>query len=123
MMHLNTFTFVTPLCSRLHLEKWTFVEEITSPSIMPVLRRINLAMILSLDHLIHLNQMSLFIDDRHVDVHFAFSVNDRAKHEQLIDYIPRGPRFHQRQTVGVTFINNVLFENLEIVPIELACVS
>ncbi|CAF3473121.1 unnamed protein product [Rotaria sp. Silwood2] len=123
MMHLHTFTFATPLCSHYHNEKWSFVEEITSSTIMPVLRWINLAMILSIDHLIHLNQMSLFVDDRHVDVHFAFSVNDRAKHAQLSEYIPHDARFHKRQVVGVTFINNVQFENLEIVPIDLAYVS
>jgi len=33
--------------------------------------------------------MSIFVDDRHVDVHFAFSVNDRAKRAQLSEYIPR----------------------------------
>ena len=123
MVHLHAFTFATPLCSCVHNENWTFVEEITSSTIMPVLRRINLAMILSVDHLIHLNQMSLFADDRHIDVHFAFSVNDRAKHAQLSEYIPRGAQFHKRQIVGVTFINNALFENLEIVPIDLAYVS
>ena len=63
---------------------------------MPVLRRVNLAIFITIDDLDRINRSSLFTDDRRIDVQFAFIIDDVPQGIQLINHVPHGSRFHRR---------------------------
>jgi len=105
MVNLHTFTLVQTFFSRFTIE-WTLVEMLTSSKVMPILRHANLSIFLNINDLNRIDSSPLFIDHRHVDVHFAFHLMNYPQYMKVTQYIPRGNRFHPREIVGVTFIVN-----------------
>lgn len=101
LINLHTFTFVQSISSY-NIFEWSIIESLTAPNVMPVLRRMNLAIFLYADDLNRINRSPLFSDDRQVDVQFAFIINDYPLGVQLKHRIPNGSRFHPRQIVGIT---------------------
>ena len=75
-----------------------------APVHLPVLRRVNLAIFLTVNDLYGMKRSLLFTDDRRVDVQFAFIVESSSLGIQLSDQIPHGSRFHPRPVVGVTCV-------------------
>ncbi|CAF1374541.1 unnamed protein product [Rotaria sordida] len=88
--------------------EWSTIESLTASNVMPVLRRMNLAIFITVDHLNCINRSSLFIDDRQIDVQFAFIIDDTSLGIQLSHHIPHGSRFHPREIVGVTCVLSCL---------------
>lgn len=103
MIHLHTFTFLQKCISSITIE-WTDFEVLISSKVMPVLRRANVSIFLSIDSLKSLRSSSLFTDHRHVDVHFAFHLLNSSEHIQGTQYIPHGNHFHPREIVGVKLV-------------------
>jgi hypothetical protein len=103
MINLHTFTLVQSIFSENRIE-WLIIESFTAPSVMPVLRRVNLAMFITGDDLHRINRSSLFTDDRRIDIQFAFIVDDASLGIQLTHHVPHGSRFHPRQIVGATCV-------------------
>ncbi|CAF4286715.1 unnamed protein product [Rotaria sp. Silwood2] len=107
MINLHTFTLVQSIFSYNRIE-WSTIESLTASNVMPVLRRMNLAIFITVDHLNCINRSSLFIDDRQIDVQFAFIIDDISLGIQLSHHVPHGSRFHPRQIVGVTCVLSYL---------------
>ncbi len=105
MVNLHTFTLVQGFFSALTIE-WTVFEILTSPKVMPVLRRANVSIFLNINDLNRIGSSSLFTDHRHVDVHFAFHLINYPQYSQVTQYIPRGHFFHPREIVGATLLVN-----------------
>lgn len=112
MINLHTFTLVQSIFSRNRIE-WSTIESLTALNVMPVLRRMNLAIFLTVDDFTRINRSSLFIDDRRIDVQFAFIIDGTSLGTQLSHYVPHGSRFHPREIVGVTCIVSGLSTNFE----------
>ena len=101
MMNLHTFTLVQSIYTGSRTPWWS-IESLTAPNVMPVLRRMNLAIYITMDDLDHMNRSLLFTDDRRIDVQFAFIIDSDSLGVQLSHHIPHGSRFHPREVVGVT---------------------
>ncbi|CAF1400667.1 unnamed protein product [Adineta steineri] len=110
MKVLHTFSFVKSFNWHSFLE-WTFVKILTSSNIMPVLRRINFSLVISVDDLIRMRNSALFTDFRHIDIHYAFIINDDCPHIELLNYVPRGSQSHSRQIASATFISDCWPDN------------
>jgi hypothetical protein len=95
MINLHTFTLVQSIFSTNRIY-WSPIESLTGPNVMPELRRVNLAIFITIDDLYRINKSSLFTDDRHIDVQFAFIIDDVPQGIQLINHVPHGSRFHRR---------------------------
>ena len=109
MNQLHTFTLAQSIFAESRIQ-WSTIELLTRPNVMPCLRRLKLAMFLTVDDLARLNGSSLFTFDRQIDVQFAFIVDDDSLGTLLSDYIPHGSRFHPRQLVGATCVVRSLTE-------------
>jgi hypothetical protein len=109
MNHLHTFTLVQSIFADGRIQ-WSTIELLTGPNVMPRLRRLNLAVFVTVDDLARLKESSLFTVDRQIDVQFAFIVDDDSLGTLLSDYIPSGSRFHPRQLVGATCVARSLTE-------------
>jgi hypothetical protein len=103
MMHLHTFTLIQSIFSENRIE-WSTIELLTAPKVMPVLRRVNLAIFITVDDLDRIDGSLLFTDDRQIDVQFAFIVDSSSLGIQLSHQMPRGSRFHPREVIGVTCV-------------------
>ena len=101
MMYLHTFTLIQSIFSEDRIE-WSIIELLTAPKVMPVLRRMNLAIFITVNDLNRINGSPLFTDDRRIDVQFAFIVGDSSLGIQLSHKLPHGSRFYPREVVGVT---------------------
>jgi hypothetical protein len=112
MINLHTFTLVQSIFCR-NIIEWSTIESLTASNVMPVLRRMNLAICITVDDFSRINRSSLFIDDRRIDVQFAFIIDDASLGIQLSHYVPHGSRFHPREIVGVTCIVSRLSTNFE----------
>lgn len=110
MINLHTFTLVQSIFSTNRIY-WSPIESLTAPSVMPVLRRVNLAIFITIDDLDHINRSSLFTDDRRIDVQFAFIIDNVSLGIQLMNHVPHGSRFHSRQIVGAMLAVNWLSNN------------
>ena len=113
MMYLNTFTLIQSIFSADRIE-WSIIELLTAPKVMPVLRRMNLAIFVTVNDLNNINESPLFTDDRQIDVQFAFIVDDVSLDIQLSHQLPHGSRFHPREVVGVTCTVNSLSESYKV---------
>ncbi|CAF3322938.1 unnamed protein product [Rotaria socialis] len=101
---LHTFSFVKSL--KWHsAEEWTLLNELTTSSVMPVLRRMNFSIVIDVHDLEQMTHSALFNDDRHIDVHYVFMINDNRQHAELNQYIPHGSLSHPRQIASATFIS------------------
>ncbi|CAF4861796.1 unnamed protein product, partial [Rotaria sp. Silwood1] len=110
MKALHTFSFVKS--SNWHsIVEWTFVNLLTSSNIMPVLRRMNFSLVISVDDLIRMRNSALFTDFRHIDVHYAFIIDDDRPHIELLNYVPLGSQSHPRQMASATFISDCWPDN------------
>ena len=107
MINLHTFTLIQTILSDNRIE-WSTIESITTPDHMPVLRRVNLAIFITVIDLYRINRSLLFTDDRRIDVQFAFILESASVDIQSIHQMVHGSRFHPRQAVGVTCVLNVL---------------
>ncbi|CAF1063810.1 unnamed protein product [Rotaria sordida] len=104
MESLHTFTFVKSL--KWHSsEEWTFVNVLTTSKVMPVLRRMNFSIVIDVNNLNQMAHSALFHDDRHIDVHYVFMINDNRQHFELSQYVPHGSLSHPRQIASATFIS------------------
>ncbi len=101
MMHLHTFTLIQSIFSEDRIE-WSTIELLTAPKVMPVLRRMNLAIFISINDVNRINDSLLFTDDRQIDVQFAFIIDNAFPGVQQSYQMPYGSRFHPREVVGVT---------------------
>ncbi len=108
MMHLHTFILILSIFSQSRI-KWSTIELLTAPKVMPVLRRINLAIFITMDDLDCMNRSLLFNDDRQIDVQFAFIIDSSSLGIQLSHQMPRGSHFHPREVIGVTCVVSWLF--------------
>ncbi|CAF3366082.1 unnamed protein product [Rotaria sp. Silwood2] len=104
MESLHTFTFVKSF-KRYLSEEWTLVNVLTTFNVMPVLRRINFSIFIDVNDLDQMTHSALFNDDRHIDVHYAFMINDNREHFELNQYVPHGSLSHPRQIASATFIS------------------
>ncbi|CAF1480215.1 unnamed protein product [Rotaria sp. Silwood1] len=104
MKALHTFSFVKSFNWHSMVE-WTFVNLLTSSNVMPALRRMNFSIVISVDDLIRMKNSALFTDLRHIDVHYAFIINDDRPHIELLNYVPYGNQCHPRQIGSATFIS------------------
>jgi len=101
----HTFTFVKSF--KWHFrEEWTEVDILTSSSVMPVLQRMNFSIVINADDLNHMNHSALFTDYRHVDIHYAFVINDNRLHNEINTYVPCDSKSHPRQIASATFISD-----------------
>jgi hypothetical protein len=100
-VNVHTFVLVQSIFS-LNRTDWSNFEVLTAANIMPVLRRVNLVIFVSISDFDAINKSALFNDDRRVDVQFAFIIDGPSQGMQLSRYVPRGSRFHPRQILGVT---------------------
>ena len=100
---LRTFTFVKSLSRRFTAE-WTFIDALTSSTVMPVLQRAKLIVSIALSDLNRIGRSALFNDHRRVDLQYAFILNDDLSHSDLDQQIPRGSRYHPRPVVSATFV-------------------
>ncbi|CAF1293778.1 unnamed protein product [Rotaria magnacalcarata] len=105
MNQLHTFTFAKSFQWKLNAE-WTFVEILTSANVMPILRKANLAVVLTVEDLDRINQSSIFIDSHRVDVHFALHIHGTCHYTKARDHLPRGSLFHPKQVMLSRFITN-----------------
>ncbi|CAF5074503.1 unnamed protein product, partial [Rotaria sp. Silwood1] len=74
--------------------------------VMPILQRTNVSLFININDLNRISSSSLFIDHRHVDVHFAFNLINCPQYKWITQYISRGNRFHPREIIGTTFVVN-----------------
>ena len=70
-------------------DEWTFVDQITSFDIMPVLRQMSFCIVVNADDLVRMKHSALFTDSRHVDVRFAMVIDDDRSHLELLSYVQR----------------------------------
>ncbi|CAF4541427.1 unnamed protein product [Rotaria socialis] len=107
MINLHTFTLAQSIFTFIYNRiEWPTIESLTAPNVMPVLRRLNLAILIAIDDLDCINRSSLFIDDRRIDIQFALIIADTSLGNELRYSLPHGSRFHPRQIVGVTCVYN-----------------
>jgi hypothetical protein len=105
MSSLQTFTFVKSLY-RQFADEWTFIDALTSSTVMPMLQRAKLIVAIDVLDLNRIDRSALFNDQRRVDVQYAFILNDNLSHIDLDERIPRGSRSHPRSVASVTFVRN-----------------
>ncbi|CAF2487096.1 unnamed protein product [Rotaria sp. Silwood2] len=110
MERLHTFTFVKSYDWH-RAEEWTFLDSLTFSSIMPILRRINFSIVIDADDLIRMNRSALFTDIRHIDVHYAFMINDDRSHIELRKYLPFNNQSYSRPIASATFISGCWPDN------------
>ena len=110
MSNLHTFTFVQSIFGKSRFE-WATIELLTASNVMPVLRRMNLAMFININEVDSINISALFIDYRQIDIQFAFILDDTPFSNKLGDHLPHGSHFHSREIVGVTCVVSRLLEN------------
>jgi hypothetical protein len=103
MKVLHIFSFVKSF-DRHSAVEWTIVDLLTSSNIMPLLKRMNFALVINVIDLVGMNNSALFRDSRHIDVHYAFIINDERPHIGLLNYVPHGSQSHPRQIASATFI-------------------
>jgi hypothetical protein len=103
MSSLRTFTFIKPL-SRQFSDGWTFFDALTSSTVMPVLQRAKLIVAIAVSDLNWIDRSALFNDHRHVDVQYAFILNDDRYHSDLDKRIPRGSRSRPRCVASATYV-------------------
>ena len=84
--------------------EWTFIDALTSSTVMPVLQRTKFIISLALSDLNRIGRSALFNDHRRVDVPYAFILTDDLSHTDLDQQIPRGGRSHPRPVVSATFV-------------------
>jgi len=114
MINLHTFTLVQSIFSDIENNiKWSTIEILTGPNVMPVLRRMNVAILITIDDICCINRSSLFMDDRRIDIQFAFIIPDTSLGNEIRNYLPHGSRFYPRQIVGVTCVVSYLSRNYE----------
>jgi hypothetical protein len=101
MIHLRNFTLVKPFFSTLSIN-WKTVESITHPSVMPVLRRVKLAIVILIENLDHFCHWLLFVDHRHINLQFALSLIDWREEIKPDEIVMPTSRFYPRQIVGAT---------------------
>ncbi|CAF4224611.1 unnamed protein product, partial [Rotaria sp. Silwood2] len=107
---LHTFTFVKSF--KWHFrEEWTFLDILTSSNIMPILRRMNFSIVINADDLNQMNHSEFFTDYRHVDVHFAFIIDDNRLHSELSKYVPCGSQSHPQEIATATFVSDYWPDN------------
>ncbi|CAM4774372.1 unnamed protein product [Rotaria magnacalcarata] len=107
MINLHTFTLVQSIFTFIYNRiEWPTIESLTAPNVMPVLRRLNLAILIAIDDLDCINRSSLFIDDRRIDIQFALIIADTSLGNELRYSLAHGSRFHPRQIVGITCVYN-----------------
>ena len=109
MVNLHTFTLVQTYLSQLTIE-WQHVEMLTSSKVMPVLRRANFALFVNINDLDRIRSATIFIDHRHVEVNFAFSLVNCRRYDEMTQLIPCGSHFHPREIAGATFVVNAWCE-------------
>jgi hypothetical protein len=102
MDRLHTFTFTKSFSWKLNTE-WTLVEMLTSKNVMPVLRRANLAIVLTVIDLDRMRQSSIFSDFRCVDIHFALCIHGPYQYIKMRDFIPCGSHSHPKQVMYSAF--------------------
>ncbi|CAF4341721.1 unnamed protein product, partial [Rotaria sordida] len=73
---------------------------------MPVLPRANVSIFININDLNRISSSPLFTDHRHVNIHLAFNLINCPQYIKVIQYIPRGNRFHSREIVDATFVVN-----------------
>lgn len=110
MEALHTFTFVKSFNWHF-MEEWTLLDILTFSSIMPILRRMNFAIVMNFNDLNQMNHSALFNDDRHVDIHYVFIVNDNRLHSKLSKYVSCGSKSHSRKIASATFISDCWPDN------------
>ena len=110
MINLHTFTLVQSIFAISRIQ-WSVIELLTTPNVMPRLRRMNLAIFISVNELDSINRSALFIDDRQIDIQFAFITDHTSLSNEVADNLPRGSRFHPREIVGVTCVLSHLLQN------------
>ena len=71
---------------------------------MPLLKRMNFALVINVSDLVGMNNSALFKDSRHIDVHYAFIINDEHPHIELLNYVSHGSQSHPHQKASATFI-------------------
>ena len=103
MKVLHTFSFVKSFDWQSDVE-WIIVDLLTSSNIMPLLRRMNFTLVINVIDLVGMNNSALFTDFRHIDVHYAFIINDECSHIELLNYVQHGCRSHPREIASATFI-------------------
>ena len=112
MMNLHTFTLIQSILSGKRVS-WSMIESLTASTVMPVLRRVSLAIFITVDEVHRTKTSFLFTDDRRIDVQFAFIVDNGSLGLQLSHQIPHGSRFHPREVVGVTCVVKLLSDSYE----------
>ena len=73
---------------------------------MPALRHANISLFMNINDFSRLHSAPIFIDHRHVEVNFAFSVINCSQYNKMTRFIPRGGCFHPREIAGATFVVN-----------------
>ncbi|CAF4675264.1 unnamed protein product, partial [Rotaria sp. Silwood2] len=114
MEALRTFTFAKSFYWYFD-EEWALIDRITSARVMPILERMNFAIVINNDDLDLMRHSALFNDYRNVAVHYAFIINDGESHMKLSECVPRGSQTHPRQIGSAAFVceclpNNQLFQ-------------
>ena len=103
MINLHTFTFVQSIFSENRIQ-WSTIDFLTSPNVMSRLRQMNLVIFITINDLNCINRSALFIDDRRINVQFAFIMDDTFLGIQLSQHMPHGNRFHPREIVHATCV-------------------
>ena len=86
MKVLHIFSFVKSFNWHSAVE-WTILDLLTSSNIMPLLKRMNFALVINVIDLVRIDNSALFRDFRHIDVHYAFIINDERPHIGLLNYV------------------------------------
>nr|ACI90380.1 hypothetical protein [Philodina roseola] len=105
MPSLHTFTSMKPLYCQSN-DEWTFIDILTSTKVMPVLKQVRFICGITRMDLNRIAQSTISNDDRHVDVQYAFLLNDNDCHSELTKRVPRGSRSHPRSIACATFYRN-----------------
>ena len=98
MTHLHTFVFIQSIFAWSSIG-WSTIEHFTISNVMPVLRQVKLAMLITVDELDSINRSSLFTDDRRVDVHFAFIIKETTLDLPSRQAMLHASRSHPREVV------------------------
>ncbi|CAF1028777.1 unnamed protein product [Adineta steineri] len=107
MINLHSFSLVQSIFTDNRIE-WSTIEILTTANVMPVLRKMNLILFISLDDVDCIKKSALFTDNRQIDIQFAFIMDENSLATQLSEYIPHGSRFHPREIVGITCMASCL---------------
>ena len=102
MIHLRSFSLVQTVFTR-NIIEWSTIEYLTSPNVMPVLRKMKLILLITKDDLPYMNRSAVFTDNRQVDVQFIFFMDSVRAVTRFSKQIPHGSHFHPRQIIGVTY--------------------